>query len=139
MKNCELAEFTSCDRAMPTTPCIKRDVREFFGQITKLRPTASREPVVIAFVGGIAELNIACLRHEPVDHPVKDDPVISALFGQGRHALHVTRCHIFEQVDLDHTVGLACDGDFKTSGLGHAAQTDERAGDQATHLRPPPF
>jgi hypothetical protein len=43
-----------------------------------------------------AELHVARLRHEPVDHPVEYDIVIGPVRRQRRDPFHMQRCDVFQ-------------------------------------------
>ena len=81
MKNCELAEFGSCERAIPTEPRSNGSRENSAGRLGSFDP-----PVPL-----VAGLDVAGLGHEAVDHAVEDDVVVVALLGQGLDLLDVLR------------------------------------------------
>ena len=82
MKNCELAEFGSCARAMPTAPRMKCALLE-----NSAGRSGSSEPPVPTALGVVAVLHVAVLhvaglRHEAVDDAVEGDVVVGAFAHQ---------------------------------------------------------
>ena len=77
MKNWLLAEFGSCDRAMPTVPRLE-GLRRRTPPAGPAGPSRRCRPGPRAKAAVRAELHVAGLRHEAVDHPVEDHAVIGA-------------------------------------------------------------
>ena len=106
---------------------------ELGGEVGIFGSAPSRIAHVLAHA---AELHITRLRHEALDHAVKDDVVIGALLGQRRDALDMQGGHLFKEVDDDGALGLSGDVDLDAGGGGGCRQKGKNKG-QLTHLRPP--
>ncbi len=71
----------------------------------------------------LAELHVARLRHEAVDHAVKDDAVIGPLFRECHDLLDMLGCHLGHQVDHDGPGGGAghLDHQVRAGAIGGGA------------------
>ena len=98
---------------------IMRNLGELGLQVRLVRAAGARAAGVEVFLG-IAMFHIAGLRHEPVDHAVKDDVVIGALARKVFHAVAVFGGDIVQKLDGDGAVlELDQDGVFGVFDLGH--------------------
>ena len=88
-------------------------VRKLGLKIGAVRSTCTRHAHIHT---RLAEFHVACLRHETVNHTVKDHIVVGPFGRQRSDLLDVLGCHIFEQVDDDGSVGFACDVNLKPCG-----------------------
>jgi hypothetical protein len=82
MKNWELNEFGSCERAAPSTPRWKLSAIE-------------------GLATGLAELHVTSLGHEAVDDAVEHHAVVGAFFSQRDDALDMLGRQGGQQLDVD--------------------------------------
>jgi hypothetical protein len=68
-------------------------------QVRLVRSTHAGAPRVERLAVGLAELDVAGLGHEALDHPVKHDTVIGAFTGQFLDARDVSGRQIGQQLD----------------------------------------
>ena len=114
MKNCELAEFGSLARAMPTTPRLNGVVREFRRQVRIFRAA-----------GAVEVLAVAGLRHEAVHHAMERHVVVIALARELLEALGM----------LGREVGAQLDDDAALGGVDHQRVLRIDAGGKFRRLR----
>ena len=126
MKNCELAEFGSCARAMPTTPRTKCAFLE-----NSAGRSGSSEPPVPTASGSkpffmSPYCDVAGLRHEAVDDAMEGDIVVGAFAHQLLDLLDMLRRKVGPQRDR-HVAVLQRD-DHGVFRVGRAR--GERRGEQ---------
>ena len=102
-------------------------------KIRVIGPATPGIPHILAYA---AVLHIAGLRHKAVDHPVKDDIRVGALFGQLHDPGHMARGNIFEKINDNRALSLARNVNLETGGKNRCGEQAEDCG-EATH-RPPP-
>ncbi len=82
MKNCELALSAIAGAGHADRAALEGTVRELRFEVRQVRPAHARRGD--SSPPALAELHVAGLGHEAVDHPVEDDVVVGAALGERR-------------------------------------------------------